>query len=263
MQDIYVKLTKIKSMLQKKLSHPFLEQYLSTPEIDDDKLLLLYAIFDEIELPSQLKERYIMTAMLVQIALDTHDKVTVDKNINHDAFVERQLTALAGDYYSGLYYGMLSELKDIQMIRVLAEAIKEINENKIKLYHDKELSVQTTMESVLIVETALFQKITQHYKLDFWNLFSTKFLTYKKLSHEKFHNEEKIATLELSKMKQERYPINSLKRICELFYDDTVSLLDACLIKTPSIKELLFKRVQNIRLHEKLDYKKTVEEGLS
>lgn len=249
-------------MIQKKIRHSLVEKYIPSPTIDEDKLLLLYAIFDEIDLSNSKKESYIMTVMLVQIALDTHDKVTNHRDAETTEFIQRQITALAGDYYSGLYYLLLSELKDIKMIRTLAEAIKEINEHKIRLYHDKVLTQQAKMESELIVETTLFQKVTEHYNLDFWSLFSKKFLTYKKLSHEKFHNEDGQNNLSMF-INKEPFPISSFKKAYESFYEETASLLDVCLFKTPSIKDILFKRLQNIRFDGTLHYNKTVEEGLS
>jgi heptaprenyl diphosphate synthase len=261
LQDIYVKLAKMKIALEEKLAHPFLERYLSSPKIDEDKLALFYAIFDEIDLSVDLKESYIMTAMLVQIALDTHDDVTTQNDINSLEFVQRQLTVLAGDYFSGLYYFMLSEVKDINMVRTLAVAIKEINEHKIRLYHDNNADIQSIMDSLLIVETALFKRITEHLNMDSWNLFSSRFLTYKRLSLEKNRYENLLINHDEPNA-HSPFSINYLNKACNEYFEETVALLESGFLKTSAIKNLLLKRLHVIRFHESLHYKKTVEEGL-
>src|SRR5699024_3634853 len=90
---------------------------------------------NNINMPVKKKEKYMITTMLVQIALDTHDLVTDKKNDTVEPLsVEstRQLTVLAGDYYSGLYYLLLAEIEDYQLIHALAIAIKEITELKLR-----------------------------------------------------------------------------------------------------------------------------------
>src|SRR5690625_1744913 len=101
--------------------------------------------------------------MLVQTALDTHDSVPIsnDKE-NKETKISKQLKVLAGDYYSGLYYLLLSEIEDISLTHQLASAIKEINEYKMKLYYkeiksfDDYISTKNKIESLLISQVADF-----------------------------------------------------------------------------------------------------------
>lgn len=257
MHDLEVHLIKLKTAVEEKLEHPFLVKHLPSPKIDEDKLLLLCAIFDEIDLSDEIKKSYILTAMLVQIALDTHDDVTTSNNLNSEEFVRRQLTVLAGDYFSGLYYLLLSEVKDIKMVRTLAMAIKEINEHKIRLYHyeDNE-KLQSIVESIQIVETSLFQHVADHFKLTSHKALSIDFLTYKRLSHEKFQYVN-------GKINESPFSMSFLTDACNMYFEKTISLLDTGFVKAPVIRDLLLDRLHSIRFHDPLLHeKKTVEEGL-
>ncbi|MFC0271597.1 heptaprenyl diphosphate synthase component 1 [Metabacillus herbersteinensis] len=260
MQDIYVNLAKLRTALEKKLTHPFLAKHLPVPKIDEDKLLLFYAIFDEVNLSNEMKENYILTAMLVQVALDTHDEVTTSAHLNQDQFVQRQLTVLAGDYYSGLYYSLLSEMKDIKMVRTLAMAIKEINEHKIRLYNDPEFHSKISLESMLIIETALFQKVSEHMEVDSWRKLATKFLSFKRLSNETVRDETNLAT------KSHKGSIvlatTYVKDVANKYFEETVSLIENSFFKSPPMKNFLLKRLHSIRFNENIQYNKTVEEGL-
>nr|WP_256521691.1 heptaprenyl diphosphate synthase component 1 [Halobacillus sp. A5] len=150
----------LKTTIAAKVRHPFLAKFIADPVIDEDKLAILISIMDHTTLPAYKKEKYIVTTMLVQIALDTHDLVTLsDNDDEHETVRTRQLTVLAGDYYSGLYYYMLAQLNDIPMVRTLAGAIKEINELKMDLYYKDVESFQEFFTSLKKIESLLIQRV--------------------------------------------------------------------------------------------------------
>ena len=105
-----------------------------------------------------------LSTMLVQIALDTHEKVsnTNTDMESSDLLKSKQLTVLAGDYYSGLYYQVLSEVGNIEMIRSLSSAVKKINDHKILLYQYSHTNLSALINSVKAVEASLIYKIAEY-----------------------------------------------------------------------------------------------------
>ncbi|WP_100331422.1 heptaprenyl diphosphate synthase component 1 [Bacillus xiapuensis] len=174
--------TAIKQEIQQKLSHSYLRKFIDKPEVDDTRLKLLMSPFRLEQLAAEEIRKYITTAMLIQIALDTHDKVTAS---SENIVKKQQLTVLAGDYFSGLYYQILADLKDIRMIRLLADAVKSINENKVVLYQKEHLSVDDLMDSVYKIESDIVERFYSFF--GFQSLFETAshFLFVKRLLREK------------------------------------------------------------------------------
>ncbi|MEK4028962.1 heptaprenyl diphosphate synthase component 1 [Pseudobacillus sp. FSL P4-0506] len=147
--------TIIEKEVQRRLSYPYLKKFIERPKVDEVRLLTLMLPFTMEQLSSEETTKYITTATLIQIALDTHEKVTASSN---EIAIDQQLTVLAGDYFSGLYYQILAELKDIRMIRTLSDAVKSINENKIVLYQREHTSIDSLMESVYKIETEIVER---------------------------------------------------------------------------------------------------------
>src|SRR5699024_11220586 len=105
--------------------HSYLEKYIQKPVINEEKLFVLHAILNNINMPVKKKEKYMITTMLVQITLDTHDLVTDKKNDTVETLsVEstRQLTVLACDYYSLLLYLLFDDIEVNLSILVLSVA---------------------------------------------------------------------------------------------------------------------------------------------
>ncbi len=146
---------------------------------------MLYGALKSANLHIEQIEHYVVTIMLVQIALDTHERVSNKAGEEEIGFHKcRQLTVLAGDYYSGLYYYLLSMNRDIVLIRALAEGIKEINEHKIMLYQKAHETTDDIMKSIVTIESALLQKTCDHFQLSHWKPFITYVLGGNRLQKE-------------------------------------------------------------------------------
>ncbi|MBD1378616.1 heptaprenyl diphosphate synthase component 1 [Metabacillus arenae] len=248
MQDIYGTIANLKEQLNDKLTHPFLVKNITAPVIDEDKLLLFYALFEDIQIEEDKKSKYILTAMLVQIALDTHDEVSVNQLKKMEQMKQRQLTVLAGDYFSGLYYALLSELQDIPMIRTLAKAIKEINEHKIRLYTFSSNDIQDLYKSITIVETALYKQIARHFQSTKWEDFIINFLSFKRLMNEKKRLESGLSNINKT---SHLHLNNNPKMVCEhcnRYFKEAVSILEKGIGIHSTIGNVFHTRMQSMSL---------------
>ncbi|HLR74857.1 MAG TPA: heptaprenyl diphosphate synthase component 1 [Virgibacillus sp.] len=156
-------LKELKVYIEHKIKHTYLDKYINKPTIDHCKLFILYSIMNETTLDEHTKKKYIVSTMLVQIALDTHDRVPI-ANESHEENTDKkskQLLVLAGDYYSGLYYLLLAEIDDFKMIQTLATAIKEVNELKMKLYYNEVESFNDFIDLMKQIESLLIIRVME------------------------------------------------------------------------------------------------------
>lgn len=182
--------TEMFNQINECIHHSYLKKYLQTPNVDEDKLYFLIAICNELKLEVKTINTYIITTMLVQIALDTHELVSVGSNMGEKQQKVQQLTVLAGDYYSGLYYKLLADIEDTQMIKLLAESIKLINEHKIRVYRHDLTYPDSLLDSIKIIEGQLFKSIAKLHHLSFWEELIPEILLLKRLNKElaQLHN---------------------------------------------------------------------------
>jgi len=155
----------LKDRLMRKMRHPYVDTHIQKPFIDDEKIFILNELYKQIDLPNEIKKQSITTILLVQIALDTHELIPAVEN-NQMSESEIQLSVLAGDYYSGLYYLLLAEMEDIDMIRILANSIKQINEYKMNLYYGDASSLDILLKEIKYTEASLFINVANYLGFD-------------------------------------------------------------------------------------------------
>ncbi|MGM0834928.1 MAG: heptaprenyl diphosphate synthase component 1 [Bacillota bacterium] len=276
MSNIQLHISEIKEQLHKLITHPYLSKHIEYPVIDEDKLLLLYSALESIPLPVEKKEKYILSTMLVQIALDTHDLVTNAKmdHLKTDTAKNRQLTVLAGDYYSGLHYQLLAKVDDITMIRLLASSIKQINEHKIA-YYQKELDgMEMLMDSLAKIESSLIQSVSQYFSDSMFKELSVNFLLLKRLIAERkkycveksSHFFDMMKRIAFSKSQLEKSDTSNEQEtyilyLIDRYIEHVKKTIDQLAGSIPNMNLLLKNRIQELFYEVPFSTKKFVEEG--
>ena len=275
MQDLDLKLDGIRELLLKKLSHPYLLKYVEAPVIDDDKLLLLISLLDQNGLDHSQVENYTVTTMLLQIALDTHEHVQNSHlDDNDDSLKNRQLTVLAGIYFSGLYYKLLADTDDIEVIKQLAAGVKEVNEHKITVYQKETDAIDKLMESIKLIESTLLGKIADHFHEAEWHEFAGNWLFVKRmiLEEKKFIQSGRsivfdvLKKLALPKIDDNSTELSSeqqkyLLSICTRYIEFSMMMIETALKKLPGMSSLLSDRLKLIAGQRQSMSKKFAEEG--
>lgn len=256
MLNMKEKLAVVKEQIEEKIRHPYLIKYIESPNIDEDKLLLLISALDHVKLPEHKLKNYAITTMLIQIALDTHELVSNEK-LMANQLKNRQLTVLAGVYYSGLYYKILAGLEDTSMIRSLATGIKEVNEHKISVYQKAVEAVDILMESVKKIESSLFEKVFELLEDRNWCEFAANFLLLKRLLAEKgkfIKGESAVVFDGLAKLlfpKQKHSELSDeqqqlLLNTCDRYINSSTKLIEKHLSKLPALNVWMIQRVQAV-----------------
>lgn len=166
----------ITQKIKKLISQSYVEQFVDIPAMAESRLVLLYVFLCENGFDRERAKIICTTTGLVQLGLDTHELVKNSYEVSTVAERNRQLTVLAGDYYSSLYYHLLAESGEIEAVKILAHSIQEVNEAKMNLYlFDKETawSWDKYFDVRKIIDTALYLGFVKHYAqtesdLKFW-----------------------------------------------------------------------------------------------
>ncbi|MDQ0257483.1 heptaprenyl diphosphate synthase [Evansella vedderi] len=167
------------------VKHPYLQKYLEDPPVDHDQATFLYLMLKDKELDITYIRQCIITTILVQAALDTHESVSIKNLVNDSLKKKRQLTVLAGDYYSSLYYYVLSKVNDIALIRVLAQSIKDINESKMNVYQNNHKHFHGSFQDLKVIDSSLLQNIATMLHLPNWRQMVDEFFFFKRLLRER------------------------------------------------------------------------------
>jgi heptaprenyl diphosphate synthase len=262
----------MKDRIESRINHPYLRQYIQTPTIDEDKLLLTISMLETHGLTNKEMEDFVVTTMLIDIALDTHEQVSnSSKELTEDNDLKpRQLTVLAGIYYSSLYYKILSDSSNLAMIRVLSEGIKEVNEHKIIYYHKDADDINQLMNSLMKIESAVITKVADYFHEMIWKEITIHYLMIKKLVMEKdLFQAEKHSNL-FEALRELVFPnVNGLSleqkqhliMICDKYFDYSRGIIETSFQKLPSVNDNIQTQWMNLLGRQRPIAKTYVEEG--
>lgn len=270
-----MKLAGVRDQLSQKLFHPYLLDNIKAPIIDEDKLLLLVSLLDGQGLSMDEIEKYSVTAMLLQIALDTHENVqNSSPGEGSGGMKKRQLTVLAGTYYSGLYYQQLAEANEIEMIKNLAAGVKEVNEHKISVYRNDAEAIDKLMNSVKLIESSLLGRVAEYFHAHEWKELASNLLFIKRMIEEQKRFAHSGSSVVFEGLKKLAFPKNNLElamlsfeqqkyllSICERYIDYSISMIEAALKKLPALESLLKERLGEILGQHQTMSKIILEEG--
>ncbi len=182
-------INKYSQLIHNYIQQEYLNRCIPKPTIEEHKILALYSLVKD----KHLHEEYIVSALLVQLALNTHDTINKKSHSNSSKNIKRQqLTVLAGDYYSGIYYHLLAKAKEVKFIKELASAIFEITEKKATLYYSTYSLFDQLLEAYIEVDTAIVNKVARYLQIDKgldymndWLLLHKLIIEYKLVKEEK------------------------------------------------------------------------------
>jgi heptaprenyl diphosphate synthase len=152
----------LKFKIKQKVRHRTLHKYTGEPDVRDDRLFFLLLPFLNGEVWTEEHEQAGIAVAIIYSALTAHDQI---KESNASS-ISQQLTVLAGDYYSGMYYQILAKQSNIELIRSLSNGIIEISEKKSSVYDQIHRTFNEWMSTVISIESLSIEQFYQHYDFE-------------------------------------------------------------------------------------------------
>ncbi len=151
----------IKDKAKQYTEYDMIQAYVDLPEFPNNRTQLLYA-FLSTRYQQPQSELFALVTSLVQMGLDTHDTIAAEASDYAASGLKdrtRQLSVLAGDYFSGRFYQLLAQAGQIDMIRKLSNAICEVNRIKLTLYMKMKqfkCTAEDYLKQTVSIKTQLF-----------------------------------------------------------------------------------------------------------
>jgi heptaprenyl diphosphate synthase len=157
------------------MQHSYVDKFLQPPVFDEAKVFIVYCLLNELELDEAVEAEYFSSILLIQSALDRHEDILDEDIASHKK--RRQLVVLSGDYFSSLYYLLLSRCENLDLISKLSNAVQKINEHKSSMHQIK--IKKSSVEYIKIagqIESLLYLKAAESFGLQKYIPFIERYL---------------------------------------------------------------------------------------
>ncbi|MBC2271144.1 heptaprenyl diphosphate synthase component 1 [Listeria welshimeri] len=159
-------LKEVEQLVHEQAVYQYLQENNEGGQMDKDQMLFLHEAISGSDLTDAAAHRVVSATLYMILAHDTHEKIDEPDDIIQLTRKEQELTVLAGDFYSALYYRTLAELEMIPLLRALQSGVQETNTAKTNIYQlhvatDEEYLTQLTMTNA-----AIFTKFAKYFMKD-------------------------------------------------------------------------------------------------
>ena len=152
--------------VRKQAECEFVQRYVEVPTIPLMRMQILFLFLLDSGVTTKKIKSYLVPTILMQMGLDCHDEVTLVPQSSNRGIRTRQLSVLAGDFYSSKYYFLLAELEDVALIRHLSRAVCEINEMKTRLYTTKDMDIELSFSLQYKIDNSLYMSFVNQFGKD-------------------------------------------------------------------------------------------------
>jgi heptaprenyl diphosphate synthase len=156
------------------MQHSYVNKFLTPPVFDEAKVYIAYCLLSELELDEAVEAEYFSSILLIQSALDRHEDILDEDIVSHKK--RRQLVVLSGDYFSSLYYLLLSRCENLDLISKLSHAVQKINEHKSSMHHQIVKSNVDYIKTAGQIESLLYIKAAESFGLQKYIPFIERYL---------------------------------------------------------------------------------------
>lgn len=139
---------------------PYVQRFIPEPIMDPMQAKLLLTMLEDAEVRSSSQHAITLAALLVQAAMDTHDRIGTAEVSSESERKQRQLTVLAGDYYSSLYYRLLAGAGEAVFIKVMSNAVENINNAKMRALNTADS--EETLTQLINTKSAITTHIAEY-----------------------------------------------------------------------------------------------------
>ncbi|EDH0840994.1 heptaprenyl diphosphate synthase [Listeria monocytogenes] len=159
-------LKEVEQLVHEQAVYQYLQENNEGGQMDKDQMLFLHEAISGSDLTDASAYRVVSATLYMILAHDTHEKIDEPGDVVQLTRKEQELTVLAGDFYSALYYRTLAELEMIPLLRALQSGVQETNTAKTNIYQLHVATDEEYLSQLTLTNAAIFAKFAKYFMKD-------------------------------------------------------------------------------------------------